>query len=77
MHLFTATGFHGTIRDKCEEGVLEWIPKKHLLSLPMWEGDRIFLHLLDEEVPFFSLKLVYDRHGHLLHARLDGNELTI
>ena len=32
----------------------------HLSSLPLWEGDRIFLRLLlDPNTPFFSLKLVY------------------
>ena len=59
MHLFTADGFTGQLKD-CDEGNLEWLDKKRLLELPMWEGDRIFLRLLDEDAPFFSLKLVYD-----------------
>ncbi len=58
MHLFWSDGFTGELRD-CDEGTLEWISKEHLLSLPMWEGDRIFLRLLDEHPPFFSLKLRY------------------
>lgn len=58
MHLFTATGFTGELID-CEEGVLEWIAKERLLQLPLWEGDKIFLRLLDTDQPFFSLKLVY------------------
>jgi 8-oxo-dGTP diphosphatase len=74
MHLFTATGFEGTLRDDCDEGVLEWIDKQQLLALPMWEGDRIFLRLLDENAPFFSLKLVYQ--GDTLHqAVLNGKTL--
>ena len=56
MHLFTAGGFEGTLKD-CDEGELAWIGKKDLLALPAWEGDKVFLRLLDEEVPFFSLKL--------------------
>jgi 8-oxo-dGTP diphosphatase len=60
MHLFTASGFEGQLRDDCDEGVLEWISKSDLLALPVWEGDRIFLRLLDEDVPFFSLKLTYE-----------------
>ena len=44
----------------CDEGELEWINKETLLTLPMWEGDRIFLELLDRDVPHFSLKLVYE-----------------
>lgn len=59
MHLFHTTEFEGVIRDDCDEGNLEWIEKKKLLSLPIWEGDKIFLSLLDQNVPFFSLKLCY------------------
>ena len=59
MHLFTATGFVGELKE-CDEGVLEWLPKDKLYGLPMWAGDRIFLELLDKGAPFFSLKLVYE-----------------
>jgi 8-oxo-dGTP diphosphatase len=51
--------------------VLDWIDKRDLLALPMWEGDRIFLRLLDEDTPFFSLKLTY-RGDTLLEAVLNG-----
>ena len=59
MHLFTADDFTGEIRD-CDEGDLEWIRIGDLLKLPMWEGDKIFLDLLQTEEPFFSLKLIYE-----------------
>lgn len=73
MHLFTADAWTGSFAD-CDEGDLEWIGKDTLLHLPMWEGDRIFLRLLKENRPFFSLKLVYD--GEILtSAVLDGKEL--
>lgn len=71
MHLFCADGFTGTLRE-CEEGVLEWIDKAALRALPMWEGDRIFLDLMEENRPFFSLKLVYRDNGQLKQAVLDG-----
>lgn len=58
MHLFHATGFSGTLR-QCDEGNLEWIDKKELYMLQQWEGDKIFLRLMDERIPFFSLKLEY------------------
>ena len=58
MHLFTADGWEGTLRD-CDEGELRWIPKDQIGSLNLWEGDRIFLRLLAEDAPFFSLKLTY------------------
>ncbi len=70
MHLFTADAWEGTPHES-DEGVLEWIPKKDLLSLPLWEGDRIFLRLLDEDAPFFSLKLKYEG-DRLTEAVLDG-----
>ena len=60
MHLFSATEYTGNIKQDCNEGVLEWIKKEDLLSLPIWEGDKIFLKLLDTEKRFFSLKLVYE-----------------
>ena len=59
MHLFTVTDWTGEEKE-CDEGELAWIEKKKLLSLPMWEGDRIFLNLIaDAKTPFFSLKLTY------------------
>ena len=75
MHLFTADAFTGTIRD-CDEGELEWISKDRYLSLPMWEGDKIFLRLLQTDCPFFSLKLVYQGE-YLQSAVLNGTPLTM
>lgn len=60
MHLFTATGFEGDLIE-CDEGELRWIPKKEVLDLPLWEGDREFLQLLYNDAPFFTMKVVY--HG--------------
>lgn len=73
MHLFTATGYEGQLRD-CDEGVLEWIHKDALAALPQWEGDKIFLRLIHGDCPFFSLKLRYEGE-HLAYAALDGKEL--
>ena len=73
MHLFHASGFTGTIRE-CDEGVLEWISKDALAALPQWEGDRIFLRLMQEKIPFFSLKLVYEGET-LTRAVLNGEAL--
>ena len=74
MHLFTADGWTGTMRE-CDEGVLEWIPRKRLLELPHWEGDAIFLDLIGrEDQPFFSLKLRYQGDV-LMEAVLDGRYL--
>ena len=75
MHLFTADGYSGELKS-CEEGELEWVEKRRLLSLPIWEGDKIFLRLLDSEQPFFSLKLRYEGER-LVAAALDGKAMTL
>ena len=73
MHLFWSDRFKGVLKE-CDEGVLEWIDKDELLTKNIWQGDKIFLRLLDERVPFFSLKLVY--HGDALQsAVLDGKKV--
>ena len=75
MYLFHATDFTGRIAE-CDEGVLEWIDKEKAISLPTWEGDKIFLRLMDEGGPFFSLKLRYE--GDVLkEAVLNGVEKLI
>lgn len=59
MHLFTSDGYEGEINYDCDEGRLEWVKKELVPSLPIWEGDKIFLALLNSEDRFFSLKLTY------------------
>ena len=76
MHLFTATAWTGELIE-CNEGNLEWIPKEKIYDLPIWEGDKIFFRLLEEDRPFFSLKLSYDANDILLRAILDGKELAL
>jgi len=74
MHLFTADRFIGNIIE-CDEGDLEWVKKKEVLKLPMWEGDRIFLDLIERDDPFFSLKLVY-KGDRLIDAVLNGKRIN-
>lgn len=75
MHLFTSTAWEGTSHP-CSEGELAWIRKADLLSLPLWEGDKIFLRLLEEDAPFFSLKLRYEGER-LVQAALNGQALPL
>ncbi|MBQ9521698.1 MAG: 8-oxo-dGTP diphosphatase [Oscillospiraceae bacterium] len=75
MHLFTASGWTGTPQP-CDEGELAWIRKQDLLSLPMWAGDTLFLRLLEEDAPFFSLKLCYEGER-LAYAALNGKPLDV
>lgn len=74
MSLFTADGFEGE-PIPCGEGELEWVDKTEIEKLNIWEGDKIFLRLLAEGHPFFSLKLVYDGHDKLVSADLDGKRM--
>ena len=74
MHLFTADGWTGTLRD-CAEGELRWVPRDEVGKLNLWEGDRIFLSLLARDEPFFSLKLTY-RGDDLVGAVLNGVPLS-
>ena len=73
MHLFTADAFEGDI-GPCDEGELKWIKKSELLRLTLWEGDKIFLRLLQTDEPFFSLKLSYDG-DELIAAKLNGKNI--
>ena len=73
MCLYTADGYEGRLKE-CDEGRLEWVDKDKLMELELWEGDKIFFRLLDEEASFFSLKLVYD-NGVLMEAVLDGKDI--
>lgn len=75
MHLFTATAWTGE-QTVCREGDLAWMKKRELLTLPIWEGDKIFLRLLEKNAPFFSLKLRYEGQR-LAEAALDGRALPV
>ena len=73
MYLFTADGFEWELKE-CDEGDLRWVGREFLHTLPQWEGDRIFLDLLWQDVPFFLLKLRYDGDK-LVEAVLNGERI--
>lgn len=70
MCLYTADEYEGELIS-CSEGNLEWVNKKDIFSLNLWEGDKLFFRLMEEGRPFFSLKLVY-QDDELREAVLDG-----
>ena len=72
--MFTADQWTGEPHP-CDEGDLAWIKKRDLLALPLWEGDKIFLDLLERDAPFFSLKLQYEGDT-LVLAVLNGERLV-
>jgi len=76
MYLYTATGFSGTLQE-CDEGVLAWQEESAIADLPLWEGDRVFLELLRQDAPFFTLKLCYDMDDGLTAAVLNGKPMKI
>ena len=73
MYLFTADGFTGQLKE-CDEGDLQWVSREFLYSLPMWEGDKIFLDLLWQDAPFFLLTLEYEK-DRLVRAVLNGERI--
>ena len=56
---------------ECAEGELKWVPVDDVLSLPLWEGDRVFLPLLRSRKDCFSLKLIYAPGGRLVESILE------
>lgn len=74
MCLFTADGYEGTLKEECTEGDLLWVDKEEVQNLKLWEGDKVFLKLLTEEAPFFSLKLTYVQDC-LAECVLDGKKM--
>ena len=71
MYLYTSKDFEGSLKN-CDEGELLWVPVDEVAKLPIWEGDKVFLQLLKEDHPFFSLKLVYDDEGRLQKSIIDN-----
>ena len=58
MYLYRAEKLYGDITD-CDEGELAWIERERIPTLPMWEGDRLFLDLFFDRAPFFTMSLTY------------------
>ena len=75
MCLYTASAFEGELIP-CDEGELCWVKKTDLGKLNLWKGDLIFLKLLAEDAPFFSLKLRYEG-DELKECVLDGKEISL
>ena len=72
MFLYKSSEYTGEIC-ACDEGELVFIQKDRISELNIWEGDKIFLKLMDEK-EFFSLKLIYE-DDKLRTAVLDGKNI--
>ncbi len=75
MHIFHSADFSGQVKE-CDEGKLEWVDIKSIYNLPIWQGDKIFLKLIEDKCEFFSLKLEYQGER-LIKAILNGKNLEI
>ena len=60
MYVFTSDDFNGTINNSCKEGELKWVDKDKIMELNLWEGDKIFLEKIQNNAPFFTVKMQYD-----------------
>lgn len=63
VFVFAASDFSGTVINS-PEGRLDWIADSELLSLNLWDGDRLFLKWISED-RFFSARFVY-KNGSLI-----------
>ena len=68
MYLYTSSDFESLGLTGCDEGELDWIDIDEVASLPIWEGDRIFLDLLRSGSLPFLLTLKYDGDELLSHS---------
>jgi 8-oxo-dGTP diphosphatase len=73
MFLFTCDRFTGELIE-CDEGELAWVDRQAMYDLPIWEGDKIFLRLLEQDAPVFLLKLRYQGDT-LVEAVLNGQKI--
>ncbi len=60
MYLYTSEEFSGELDENCAEGTLAWVPEDQVMSLPMWEGDRLFLPELLEGAAAIEMTVVYE-----------------
>ncbi len=64
--IYTCDAFHGELQP-CSEGTLAWIREEDILSLNLWEGDRIFLkHILQKQTGPFCYELIYNAEDELV-----------
>jgi 8-oxo-dGTP diphosphatase len=57
VFVFVSNEFSGELSE-CDEGVLEWIDNDKVMSLNLWDGDKIYMKWLTGH-PFFSAKFIY------------------
>ena len=59
MYLYSASLNDFPLLKECSEGELAWIPKSQIMSLSLWEGDRMFLKKLVDGEEHIEMLLRY------------------
>lgn len=59
MYFYHVTGVTGELKE-CNEGELRYVDIDEVYDLPMWDGDRIFMPLLQTNERAFEMSLGYD-----------------
>ena len=59
MYLYHVTEVEGTLIE-CDEGELRYIDIDQVYDLPMWDGDRMFLPLIQQDKGVFEMSLGYE-----------------
>lgn len=73
IYIYTIERFTGELKE-CDEGTLKWIDERDILSLDLWDGDRIFLErLLSQDHHTFCYVFTYDKQG--LLAKVEEKEI--
>lgn len=60
MHLYTSSDFAGIVNENCNEGDLVWVDKDKICDLPLWEGDKAFLKVMNDSSDYFEMTLKYN-----------------
>ena len=71
MYLYLVDSVSGDLID-CDEGELKWIKEEDIMSLDMWEGDKVFLPILLKKNDFIGLKLIYKNDKYIKSEKWDG-----
>lgn len=66
MYLYTCDDFSGEMIE-CKEGDLKWIAENEVKELNLWEGDKIFIDLIQNNAPYFFLTLNYNNDELVSH----------
>ncbi len=72
IYVYQTSDYHGDMH-ACYEGTLSYIPQDQVMSLSLWQGDRIFLQrMIDKQIPF-DITLHYDEDGTLIDTNERGS----